>query len=111
MRVVATIHKGTLTAALHEVAAGDALKDCLVISNEIVLLRAALDHVVRGDHQVAVPAASRTSSEVVLASPLVIGGTPIADAPETERVVAAIQYAILAPIRYHWLETDATLLV
>jgi hypothetical protein len=111
MRVVAAVLEGTLLPAPVEQPARDLLERSLVLGNELVFLRPALDHVARGDHQVGVAAARGTRPVVELAHPLVEGRPPPADALQAEHVVTPVQDAELEPLLDNRLQADATLLV
>lgn len=111
VRVEAAVHERTEALAAVEVLAGDGLEDLSVLLHQIVLLRPALNDVVRRHYQVAVPTTDRARAVVVLRRTLVKGRTPSTDATQTECVVAVVQHTELAPICQNLFETDAALFI
>ncbi len=111
MRIEAAVHEWTGALAPVEVLAWDLGHSILVLFHQFILVRSPSDHDIRGDDQVAVPPADGARPVVVLDRVLRVGGSPLADAVQTEHVRTVLQDAELTPLGQDLLQTDHALVV
>lgn len=111
VRVETRVLKRAVPHAFVEVLARDCSQCILVLLDHLVLQVSVVDHPGAGDDQVTVGSADGAGSVVLLLDLLVVGGSPVSDALQTEGVAAALQDSKSSSVAKHLLQTDHALFI